>query len=101
MAKVDWIRGHINPPENGEYYVIYEAQKDLLTYKKGDIEITTDYYHEGRGWEDIGLDNPSWKVVAWARVVRPDIPDHIRDNVKCYFGLRCEWKNGRWEVHER
>ena len=32
--KVNWIKGAIEPPEEGKYYVITEAQNDTALYKK-------------------------------------------------------------------
>jgi hypothetical protein len=89
MAEVNWIKGELNPPSSGEYYVIEEAQHDLkaVGIAKGDIEITTDYYdakHEE--WDELGKDNPTWKVLAWADVLRPDIPGDLKGRVKRYFG---------------
>lgn len=96
MAKVNWIKGEINPPESGEYYVIEEAQLDIRTehIKEGDIEITTDYFDADRQeWEELGKDNPYWKVLAWADILYPDVPSHIRDRVTTYFGKSVN-KNG-------
>lgn len=99
MAEVNWIKGELNPPSGGEYYVIEEAQHDLkaVGITKGDIEITTDYYdakHEE--WDELGKDNPTWKVVAWADVLRPDIPDVLNGRVKRYFGkVVCGGSSGR------
>lgn len=88
MAEVTWIRGHIDPSKPGEYYVILEAKRDVLDYRKGDMEITTDYFRDsGYGWESIGKDNPTWEVVAWARILHPNIPEHCRDKVIRYFGV--------------
>ena len=90
--RVDWIKGEINPPEAGEYYTICEAKGDFpgFEYKKGDIEISGDYYYADIGWASIGNDNPCWKVVAWADVLKPDIPDGIADRVVSYFGRRTK-----------
>lgn len=90
MAKVNWIKGEINPPESGDYYVIEEAQLDIRTerIKEGDIEITTDYFDaERQEWEELGKDNPYWKVLSWAHILHPDIPNDLRDRVTLYFGI--------------
>lgn len=88
MAEVNcWIKGELNPPESGEYYVILEAQEDLLTFKKGDIEMQSDYFNaDTKEWDDLGKDNPSWKVLAWADILRPNIPNDLKGRVKRYFG---------------
>ena len=92
---VVWINGEIKPPKSGEYYFIIEAQHDIAEFKKGDIEITTDCYDADRGeWDTIGKDNPTWKVLAWARVLHPDIPDRYKDRVKMYFGLKVGFNDG-------
>ena len=86
---VTWINGTIAPQESGDYYIAIEALKDipLMGFKKGDVEITTDYYEASEGyWDEIGKDNPYWKVVCWARIRHPDIPEDLRGRVKMYFG---------------
>ena len=94
MAEVNWIRGEINPPESGEFYVILEAQEDLFTFKKGDIEMQTDCFDKERGvWEELGANNPFWKVLAWADVLHPNIPNDLIGRVKRYFGV--EVGNGK------
>ena len=93
MAKVDWIDGKLNPPTSGDYYVIEELMLDIPTEQlfEGDIEVTTDYYDaEQREWEELGKDNPYWKVVAWAYILRPDVPDCVKDKVVRYFGNEVE-----------
>ena len=49
MAKVTWIKGTIDPPQSGEYYVILESKQDIINpvagtvdYKTGDVMIYTD-----------------------------------------------------------
>lgn len=94
MANVNWIKGEIAPPENGEYYVILEAMQDgdalpsgEMLIRKGDIEITSDWYNTGRGaFDTIGKDNPIWKVLAWAEIFKPSVPEALRDRVRWYFG---------------
>lgn len=89
--KTTWINGTIAPPARGEYYTAIEALIDIpyADIKKGDIEIETDYYDTSEGcWESIGRDNPWWKVVCWARIIHPDIPDGLHQRVKSYFGQR-------------
>ena len=97
MAEVNWIKGTINPPSSGEYYYILEAQCDIpYFFKKGDVEITTDYYSVERGeWDEIGKDNPSWKVLAWADILHPNIPRDLMDKCPAYFGLRKV--DGKWQ----
>lgn len=88
MAEVTWINGELKPLTGGEYYIAIEAQEDLFTFKKGDVEITSDYFDKECGcFDTIGNDNPSWKVLYWARMVHPNIPDGLHDRVKVYFGV--------------
>ena len=89
MAEVNWIKGELNPPSSGEYYVIQEAQHDIssIGIKKGDIEITSDYWDkELSEWDELGKDNPTWKVLSWADILHPNIPRDLMGRVKRYFG---------------
>lgn len=98
MAEVNWIKGTIAPPESGDYYIILEAMRDSdplpsgeVLVNKGDIEVTNDWYDADQGMFDIiGKDNPIWRVLAWANMLRPSIPADIRDRVKWCFGRRLE-----------
>lgn len=102
MAEVTWIKGTIDPPQSGEYYVTFEAKRDIVGqltgqvyYKTGDVMIVVDFYNaEDRFWEQLGKNNPSWKVVCWARILLPDIPDGVRDRLVEYFGEKVQWQNG-------
>ena len=89
--KTAWINGTIAPPSSGEYYIAIEALEDIPAsgIKKGDVEIATDYYEASEAWWDtIGKENPYWKVVCWARILHPDIPDGLHQRVKSYFGQK-------------
>ena len=98
MADVNWINGTIAPPESGDYYIILEAMRDSdqlpsgeVLVHKGDIEITNDWYDADREeFDTIVKDNPIWRVLAWANMLRPSIPADIRDRVKWFFGRRLE-----------
>lgn len=98
MAEVNWIKGTIAPPESGDYYIILEAMRDSdplssgeVLVHKGDIEITNDWYDADRAeFDTIGKDNPIWRVLSWADMLRPSIPADIRDRVKWFFGMRLE-----------
>lgn len=79
MAKANWINGSIEPPEPGEYYTICEYKKT------GEIWIDSDSW-EGNYWETLGENNSYWQVIAWARVLHPDIPADLQGRVKLYFG---------------
>lgn len=108
MAEVTWIKGTIDPPQSGEYYVALEAKQDMVDpktgkvwYKTGDVMIACDFYHaEDRFWEQLGKDNPFWEVVCWARILLPDIPDGVRESLVEYFGKRVQWRNGHWCAKE-
>ena len=90
MAEVTWIRGHIPPPHDGEYYVALEAQTDCIEgFQSGDVRITGDYWQDGT-WMATGNANPFWKVLCWADVLKPDIPDSLRGHVKDYFGFKID-----------
>lgn len=104
MANVNWIKGSIAPPESGEYYVIVEATQDIIDpetgktyYKTGDVEITGDWYDAKRGYFDsVGELNPFWRVLAWASVLKPDVPDDIKPKLRTYFGVNVKWEDGKW-----
>ena len=101
MAEVTWINGTIDPPQSGEYYVTLEAKQDIINpvtgkvyYNRGDVMICIDcYYAEDRFWEQLGKDNPFWEVVCWANILKPDIPDGVRDRLVEYFGEKVQRKN--------
>ena len=94
MANVTWTNGKTTPPKSGEYYVILEAQQETrnpvdgeVLIHRGDIDVTGDWYDTGYGgFQSIGKENPVWKVLAWAEVLKPSVPEEIRDRVRWYFG---------------
>ena len=83
--KVNWIKGVIEPPEEGKYYVIAEAQKDTTLYKKGDIVIEFDWYSDMLGWEASRGSLSGWKVLAWAEIPLPDVPKEVKGRLVTYF----------------
>lgn len=99
MAKVNWINGKIAPPESGEYYVILEAQQDIrypdtneLLVSAGDVEMDGDLYDaERRYFSSLGGNNPFWRVLSWANILKPDVPDDIKPKLRTYFGAKVEW----------
>ena len=91
--KVNWIKGEIEPPEEGKYYVITEAQDDTALYKKGDIVIAFDRYSKALGWLSFIVDNSTWKILAWAEILLPDVPEEVTDRIVTYFDV--EVKNRR------
>lgn len=91
MYELTWLNGNLKPLKRGEYYIIIEAQHDIADFKKGDIEVTNDYWDdEQEVFETIGKDNPTWKVVCWARISHPRIPDDLTSRVVVYFGERVK-----------
>ena len=104
MAEVTWINGTINPPQSGEYYVTLEAKQDIVDpatgnvlYRTGDVTIDVDCYNaEYSFWEQLGNDNPFWEVLCWADILKPDIPDGVRDRLVEYLGTKVKWQNGDW-----
>lgn len=100
MAKVTWINGTIDPPQSGEYYVTLEAKQDMVDpetgevwYRAGDVMIDTDcYYACAHFWEQLGKDNPFWELLCWADILKPNIPDGVRDRLVEYFGEKCSGK---------
>lgn len=104
MAEVTWINGTIDPPESGEYYVTLEVKQDIVGtmtgkvyYKTGDVIINVDYYNaDDRFWEQLGKDNPFCTVVCWADILKPNIPDGVRDRLVEYLGTKVKWQNGLW-----
>lgn len=91
--KVNWTRGEIAPFAEGKYYTIVEAQKDTTLYKKGDIVIGSNWYSEGLGWLSFIVDGSTWKVLAWAEMLFPDVPEEVKDRLVTYFDT--EVKNRR------
>lgn len=108
MAEVTWIKGTIDPPQSKEYYVTLEAKRDMVDpetgkvyYKTGDIIITIDFYYaEDRFWEQLGEDNPFWVLVCWADIIKPNIPDSVREMLVEYRGIKVKWQNGHWCMGE-
>lgn len=94
--KTNWINGTIAPPESGEYYIIIEALQDTVSVKKGDIEMTSDYYNAPTDqFDTIGnRNNPYWKVLSWAYITTPAIPEDLKGRVKFYFGHKVGENNG-------
>ena len=96
MAKVNWIKGEIAPPESGEYYVIIEAKQDIrdpdtneLLVSAEDVEMTGDWYDAKlRYFDSIGENNPFWRVLSWADVLKPDVPEDIKPRLRTYFGVK-------------
>lgn len=108
MADVTWIKGTIDPPQSGEYYVVLEAKQDIIDpdtgkvcYKAGDIMVDCDFYYaEHRFWKQLGKDNPFFAVVCWENILKPDIPDGVRERLVEYLGTKVKWQNGKWCVGE-
>lgn len=94
MSNVDWVRGSIDPPESGEYYVINKVLRDITDdvtgenyFRVGEYEITGDWWDAAeKEWQSIGRDNPFWAVEAWAVIPKPPVPADIADKVRVYFG---------------
>lgn len=107
MSELEWIKGSINPPNIGEYYTITRAKKDLIDilnhgevmFPKCGIEMTTDYW-DGEQWERLGKENATWEVLAWERVLLPEVPDCFRDDLRKYFGRKCRWTGKTWEMED-
>ncbi len=104
MAKVNWVNGKIAPPESGEYYVILEAtgawdsvNTEERFVKAGEVEMTGDWYDTEEGcFQTIGKDNPLWRVLAWANILKPDVPEDIKPKLAVYFGQKVKWEDGKW-----
>ena len=104
MAEVNWIKGTIAPPESGEYYVILEAKQDIrdpdtneLLFSTGGVEMDGDWYDaESRYFSSIGENNPFWRVLAWANVLKPDVPEDVKPRLRIYFGAKVKWEDGKW-----
>lgn len=102
MAEVTWIKGTIDPPQSGKYYVAQEAKQDIVdtvtgeaVYRAGDVVIDIEFYCAGyRVWKHLSKDNPFWEVVCWANILKPDIPDGVRESLVEYFGEKVQWQNG-------
>ena len=85
--KVNWTRGEIAPLAEGKYYTIVEAQKDTTLYKKGDIVIDYDWYSKALGWMSIQDNGSTWKILAWAEILLPDVPEEVKDRLVTYFDV--------------
>lgn len=104
MAEVTWIKGTIDPPQSGEYYVTLEAKQNMnmpseetgrAYYETGDVTIDCDFYNaDDRFWEKLGKHNPFWAVVCWADILKPNVPDGVRERLVEYFGEKVQWQNG-------
>lgn len=102
MAEVTWIKGTIDPPQSGEYYVTLEAKQDMVDpvtgkvwCRMGDVIIACDFYYaEDRFWEQLGKDNPFWEVVCWAHILLPDIPDGVSERLVEYLGAKVKCQDG-------
>ena len=89
MEKTIWFDGN-TPPESGEYHVIIEAKEDFAEFKKGDLEVSNEYYSDSYGWDTIDADNPTWKIVAWSVPTKPSVPAEYLSRVIRYFGRKIE-----------
>lgn len=85
--KTSWIKGEVEPTEQGKYYVITEVQKDTALYKKGDIVIDYDWYSKIMGWMSIKENGSTWRILAWAEILLPDVPEEIKDRLVTYFDV--------------
>ena len=100
MDEVTWIKGTIDPPQSGEYYVILESKQDRVDpvtgkvwYRAGDVMIDTDcYYACAHFWEQLGKDNPFWELLCWADILKPNIPDGVRGRLVEYLGTKVKRK---------
>ena len=93
--KVNWIRGEIAPLEEGKYYVITEAQNDTALYKKGDIVIDYDWYSKALGWMSIKDNGSTWKILAWAEILLPDVPKKVEDRLVTYFDVKVSKRRNK------
>lgn len=99
MAEVQWFKGEINPPESGEYYIIIEAQHDIVhggkkLISKGEIQVDSEYFDVDTGeYDTIDKDNPTWKVLCWADILKPDIPKDLIGRVTRYLGKKVVSEN--------
>ena len=104
MAEVTWIKGTIDPPQSGEYYVTLEAKQDMVDpvtgkvwYNRGDVMIGIDFYYaDDSFWDKLGKNNQFWAVLCWADILKPDIPYGVRDRLVEYLGAKVKWQNGHW-----
>ena len=85
---VSWIKAETKPPKAGQYYAIAEMQRDGIFYKKGDIVIEFDWYSEMLGWEVSRGSLSEWKVLAWAEIPLPDVPESVRERLVTYFDVK-------------
>lgn len=86
----NWIDGTTRPTHDGDYFIIIEAQRDFGDFKKGDIEVTTDYFYtDSNEFYSIG-DESTWKTLYWANIDLSGIPQDVKDRVITYFGYSVD-----------
>ena len=84
---INWIKGDTLPTDDGDYYVIIEAQRDFETFKKGAVEVTIDYFYASDNtFYNTSDDETWWKVLYWAKINTPNIPDDVKDRVAFCIG---------------
>lgn len=96
---VSWIKAETKPPKDGQYYTIAEMQRDGIFYKKGDIVIEFDWYSEMLGWEASRGSLSSWKVLAWAEIPLPDVPEEVTDRLVTYFDVKIAKRRNKNDKH--
>lgn len=93
--KVNWIKAETKPPKEGEYYTIAEMQRDGIFYKKGDIVIEFGWYSETLGWAASQDSLSTWKILAWAEILLPDVPEEVKDRLVTYFDVEVAKRSNK------
>ena len=84
---INWMSGKTLPTIDGDYYVIIEAQRDMNAVRQGDIEVTIDYFYTvDNAFYNTSGDETWWKILYWAKINTPNIPDNIKDKVVSCIG---------------
>ncbi len=76
-AQPHWISvDDKQPPKEGDYYTIVEAQVEFPPEMHGTISVNVSDYWDGERWE---FSDANWNVLFWAKPVRFDIPEVLSD----------------------
>ena len=59
-------------------------------YKQGE------YYKCSDVIGNIEKGNPFWRVLSWADILKPDVPEDIKPKLAVYFGQEVKWEDGKW-----
>jgi hypothetical protein len=64
--------------------------KIQASWIKGDIVIDYDWYSKIMGWMSIKENGSTWKILAWAEILLPDVPEEVKDRLVTYFDVEVK-----------